>query len=277
MSENTELIAENKFLKFIKVDIKENLSLIVLIPSVIGGLWQILELLTIGLSYVRFFSLTQLVSDGITIGIVLLTLIILYLVSKPVKFIKSLFTDEINKIPIWLNLFMSLMMAFSLYLYPKTTLYIENEKSFSSYLGFIIPFLLFIKFFIQFIFQLYPKLDPNNKILKFFYSNYKNKTKTYDTIKDAVYVFFDFTIRLAVLFLFFMIISIRNLIYKSDNLENINVVNTFVHKNYGDYNNPKILYFNDKYTFISLKKKDKDSDEKILILKTEDVFFPTIE
>lgn len=277
MSENKELIVENKFLKFIKVDIKENLSLIVLIPSVIGGLWQILELLTIGLSYVRFFSLTQLVSDGITIGIVLLTLLFLYLVSKPVKFIKSLFTDEINKIPIWLNFFMTLMMAVSLFIYPKTTLYIENKKSFSSYLGFIIPLLLFIKFFIQFIFQLYPTLDPKYKILKYFHSNYKNKTKTYETIKDAVYVFFDFTIRLAILFVFIMIISIRNMIYKSDNLENINVVNTFVHKNYGDYINPKIIYFNDKYTFISLRKKNKDSEEKILILKTEDVFFPKIE
>ncbi|HLP56623.1 MAG TPA: hypothetical protein VK151_16420 [Fluviicola sp.] len=53
---------------------KNNLSLIVIIPYVLGGIWQIIELSNISLTYIRFFSVTQSVSDG------LLMLIILFLV-----------------------------------------------------------------------------------------------------------------------------------------------------------------------------------------------------
>ena len=50
--------------ELIKV-IKENLSIIILLPTVLGGIWQTLELISIDLSFLRFFSVTQLVSDGI--------------------------------------------------------------------------------------------------------------------------------------------------------------------------------------------------------------------
>ncbi|MBF5026419.1 hypothetical protein [Planobacterium oryzisoli] len=277
MNEQQEIIRENKFLKFIKKDIKENLSLIVLIPSIIGGLWQVLELLTIGLPYVRFFSITQLVSDGITVGIVIVTLIMLYRIVKPIKFFKSLFTDELDKIPLWLNLTMSIMLGIAIAIYPNTSIYNEERNTFSSYLGIIIPILLFLGFFIRTIFQLYPKVDPKLKILKFFYSNYKNKTKTYEHIKDVLYVVVDLTIRISFLLLLFIIINIRNMIYKSDNLENINIVNTIVREKYKQFNYAKMIYFNDKYIFYSLKLKDKNKKEKILILKTDDIFYPKIE
>jgi hypothetical protein len=47
--------------------IKNNISLLVLLPTVAGGLWQLLELLSLGTPYIRFFSLTQLVPDGLLI------------------------------------------------------------------------------------------------------------------------------------------------------------------------------------------------------------------
>lgn len=50
--------------------IKENLSMIILIPTVAGGLWQILELAWIGTPYIRFFSVTQLVSDGLLLSFI---------------------------------------------------------------------------------------------------------------------------------------------------------------------------------------------------------------
>ena len=46
---------------------RENLSLIILIPTILGGLWQFISLADISMSYIRFFSLTQLVVDGILI------------------------------------------------------------------------------------------------------------------------------------------------------------------------------------------------------------------
>lgn len=45
--------------------LKENLSLVILAPTILGGIWQILSLGIIGTPYIRFFSVSQLVSDGL--------------------------------------------------------------------------------------------------------------------------------------------------------------------------------------------------------------------
>lgn len=45
--------------------LKENLPVIVIIPALLGGLWQLIELSLIGLPYIRFFSVSQLISDGL--------------------------------------------------------------------------------------------------------------------------------------------------------------------------------------------------------------------
>jgi hypothetical protein len=67
--------AKNRFVSFTNLQFwKRNLSLIVIIPYVLGGIWQIVELSTISLAYIRFFSVTQSVSDG------LLMLVVLFLI-----------------------------------------------------------------------------------------------------------------------------------------------------------------------------------------------------
>ncbi len=40
--------------------IKSNLALIILVPTMLGGIWQLLELINISLSFIRFFSVSQL-------------------------------------------------------------------------------------------------------------------------------------------------------------------------------------------------------------------------
>lgn len=45
--------------------IKDNLSMIVLLPTLLGGAWQLFELSSISTSFVRFFSVGQLIGDGI--------------------------------------------------------------------------------------------------------------------------------------------------------------------------------------------------------------------
>lgn len=52
--------------------IKENINILILIPTVLGGFWQLLELVRIEISFIRFFSLTQVVSDGLVIMFLLL-------------------------------------------------------------------------------------------------------------------------------------------------------------------------------------------------------------
>ncbi|SDF61903.1 hypothetical protein [Chitinophaga filiformis] len=46
---------------------KENIGMIVLIPTILGGIWQLAELLALGTPYIRFFSISQLVSDGLLV------------------------------------------------------------------------------------------------------------------------------------------------------------------------------------------------------------------
>ena len=47
--------------------VKENLNLILIIPTVIGGFWQIIELARISTAYIRFFSITHVIPDGLLI------------------------------------------------------------------------------------------------------------------------------------------------------------------------------------------------------------------
>lgn len=56
--------------------IRSNISIILLIPAVLGGFWQILELSKMSISYIRFFSATQLLPDGLLI-LFIITVILL--------------------------------------------------------------------------------------------------------------------------------------------------------------------------------------------------------
>lgn len=47
--------------------INANLSLIVLVPTVLGSIWQIVQISRLNISYLRFFSPSQVVVDGVLI------------------------------------------------------------------------------------------------------------------------------------------------------------------------------------------------------------------
>ena len=59
--------------------IKSNLALIILVPTMLGGIWQLLELLNISSSFIRFFSVSQLIPDGL---LILFILLIIYTFGK---------------------------------------------------------------------------------------------------------------------------------------------------------------------------------------------------
>lgn len=57
-------LLEHKFYNFLK----ENLAVIIIIPTFLGGIWQLVELARISISFIRFFSVSQLVPDGLLIS-----------------------------------------------------------------------------------------------------------------------------------------------------------------------------------------------------------------
>ncbi|WP_201573480.1 hypothetical protein [Psychrobacter sp. H8-1] len=56
-----------------------HISIVVLIPSFLGAVWQILELSSINVAYIRFFSISQIPIDG---TLILFLLIFLFGMSK---------------------------------------------------------------------------------------------------------------------------------------------------------------------------------------------------
>jgi hypothetical protein len=68
--------------------LKRNLSILLIIPTVLGGLWQLIELIIISPTLVRFFSLTQMIPDGLLILAAFApSLFLLYLYNKLMAFI----------------------------------------------------------------------------------------------------------------------------------------------------------------------------------------------
>jgi hypothetical protein len=61
---------------------KDNLAILVAIPTVLGGIWQIVSLASLSFSYIRFFSISQLLPDGIIISIHIASYYLLYLLIR---------------------------------------------------------------------------------------------------------------------------------------------------------------------------------------------------
>lgn len=267
---NTSML--DNFSNFIKSDIKENLSVIILIPSVLGGIWQVLELLKIGLPYLRFFSLSQLISDGLAIAITILIFIILYRVANPKKFIQSLFDGNGDRIPTFLLVILIIFPLIAVVFYND--LYNDdNQFTFLDYINLSIPLLILIGAFIRLFFRIYLKIGIDGYAMKLIKYHIQNQTRIYENTK----LFAGFVIQIVLLFAFVAIIKFRDLIYSSPNLDNIKLAKENVNKNLNKSTKTEILYFNDKYIFMEIQESDIKESKKIIIYKTDDIFFPKIK
>lgn len=56
--------------------IKQNLGLIVILPALCGGLWQVLELARMSFSFIRFFSVGQIIPDGLLVLLFIVSFLI---------------------------------------------------------------------------------------------------------------------------------------------------------------------------------------------------------
>lgn len=59
--------------------IKENKSLILLVPTLLGGALQLFQLANIDVVYIKFFSVTQVIPDGLMCLTAMLYLIVCFL------------------------------------------------------------------------------------------------------------------------------------------------------------------------------------------------------
>ena len=95
--------------------IKDYLPLIALVPLLIGGFWQLVELASISSSYIRFFSVTQQLADGLLILFIFTLFYLTFLFIK--KGLLSDFSFDTNKYEISSNkdIFLKLLLSVSVF------------------------------------------------------------------------------------------------------------------------------------------------------------------
>ncbi len=250
--------------------IKEHLSVIIIVPAFVGGLWQSIELMSISIPYLRFFSISQIVPDGILILVLIFSILI---ATEAGTFFRKYILPELN-----------------IDKTNKEISQIEIEKKRKKeiihllihfFIIYIVAFFMFFKsikgeirdlydVFYRFIWAVFYITILNNYLHRL-YNVVTGKLKKY---------FKYFNLLLLVLYIM-MFISIYNIIHKNflvtSELDNIENIQSILQKKYPT-SKREILYFNDKYIFIDVTdtlKLDKVSKlpiEKVHIIELEKLF-----
>ncbi len=262
--------------------IKDNLSVILIVPAILGGLWQLIELSSIETSYIRFFSVSQLVADGILILFILstiyLSLQLILLLLYPNLLLKNLKneTEDIKKnkapsIKTGVGLTISSLLLFSLF---SLSVFLFDFDKLSFKLFFLIPMLIFT------IFCLVLFLEGLTEIIKAIVYKDPQRVKKFTEFlrNDKKKFFIKRTVAIILLFLFFFILyllyftvnNLRNLYLIPTNLENRKNITCLVSKEYPKAKEIKIHYFNDSYFFIEIL--NKSGSKSIVIYKFEEMF-----
>jgi len=261
----------DKFKYFLK-NINENFSLIIAFPIILGGIWQLISLMTIDPTYIRFFSVTQLMADGLFIAVLIIGMsispvIILAAISLATKIANKLKPtiieakaeeedngNEFGKYEVAIvQSFLVIILCIGIYplyiLYPVVfpeKLNIQNFVALPFYLLFIFSWILII-IVIIYIFVYGKKFIINetalNNIFKFYL------LVTFVTIA-------------------FLLRNFNKSFIIPNNFENIETLLMDINSSEG-IKDSKLLYFNDSYIFIQIKRKNIN---KVKVLKFDGFF-----
>lgn len=265
---------------------KNVFPLLLVLPTLIGGLWQILELIFIDPSFIRFFSVTQLISDGILIlTIFIIFAIYLNLLDKHFDF-KDLVKFDLLKQKFSLSQFGASIMLIlcSLGYYYKAFDNLSFDNLEVSRMGKILINLLAAGVFLPLLVKGILLFSHEFCLLLFFRSRELKvqHIRKFRNQKGIIYYLSHFvSIILMISIITFIVISIivliqfRNKTIYPQNLENLKNIFKQVHKEFGDKQKSSILYFNDKYIFIELdnEKLNNEKPSHIKIYKTDDILF----
>ncbi|WCO03623.1 hypothetical protein [Psychroserpens ponticola] len=240
--------------------LKKHHILLLVFPTLIGGIWQLIELANIDISFIRFFSITQLVSDGL---LVLSSAFIFIFISAFLYWFISLILDsnyrpEKDLAPVRIFFFTGIISAiFSIvyiFLIKKNFSNIEfNAFDLTACALAIISISVF-----------------------YFYNKHSLNYHKYVTEYVRKYIVFAYISHFS-LILSFGILGIGtmakflNYVNNSTlptNLKNIQNLEKSVKKEYS-INDFEIKYFNDKFIFI---ESNKNNGNEIIILKFDNFF-----
>ncbi|MBO6881444.1 hypothetical protein [Winogradskyella sp.] len=255
--------------------VKDNLTMILLVPTFIGGIWQVFSLLNLGFEYVRFFSVTQLVADGLLMIILIPIVIIFPLISY--FFIKSILFDiSKNSKGLSAKMIISFLISFvflislSYYYFNYISSLFQDEPSTFVELLALLLFLPLIENTIVTGNKISNRAEAYFKVFK-----KKNKSKLKSLIiwfVNNIYGLFNLVYFVALVFagMSLIVTFLRTIdslgdYFISDNLVNVKNVENVVSKEYGlSANDYSVKYFNDSYIFLEHETVSPEEKEKLL-------------
>lgn len=250
--------------------LKNNLNLIVILPALLGGMWQLIELSRISFSFIRFFSVSQIIPDGLLVLLFLtifsISVFILFYFWKKLDddtntddTEKNVFTVKRGKIFLSI-LFLILVFGCLIIAKYSNDYFIANiEKIPSLFLYFPVNILITLFAFAFINLSIYFCKDVE------LLHHFRKVAPIFGVILVFIQVtmLFEFMVKFHDVFLLpAELKNIDNLICKAEKIENSA---TF-----------EILYSNDKYIFVKCHKLVKDRNGKlrpgeIRIFKFEDL------
>lgn len=282
-----------KNIKQLSDQIQNYLPLIIIVPAILGGLWQVLELSIMSISFIRFFSPTQLLPDGLLILFLITIFMIIYKMfpfdkkykmnlkreiivlnlQKPAShlnyFIKKISSNKLTyqKNPIYsqIGLHIGFIIFGSLLLWLGSYIVLNDlKKGFNIFLFFLLIVLIIVfgKLVLRSLFVLLVNVVEtkffNNKIKKFFSKN-SFILEILERLAGMIIIMFIFVI---IGFIVKFMIFFHSRYMLPDNLENLKYLEQKL--NSEDYNSSRISYTNDKYIFIEHINHDKNTTYEII-------------
>ncbi len=231
--------------------IKEYLPLLVLIPTLIGGIIQIIQLLSLSSTFIRFFSITQALIDGLLslTFIVVFTILLFALISLPRPLYKGLRKEILdsnwNKILKKIILFLFDMIAYNIIIFCSLLCLI---------------FFIHSDFKISEVYRIVLFLSVSTSILCYALLNIKQNKSESDpeeanTSSSINWNHLTIYYLTCLFFILYMINGVNSRIYDIYNKENIYCYLKNQEFKYA-VRDCEIQYFNDTYIFVKLHFKD---------------------
>lgn len=274
-----------------KNSIANNLSLILLIPSLLGAIWQITELVNINIAYIRFFSISQIPTDG---ALILFMLMLILIFVKIISFFSKVFIniqkeefknkseEDIENIkiqskkllPIKIIIIFMLLVSSIVVVRDIFLNYFTNQPIFSIIVlvfittGISIYTINFSKLFILEIQEV-----RKEKSLRYLFGILIEKYNLYIGSALLIAIISLLIIMYIILKGFSSSFLLPANLYNTKNLEST-IYKDFKTKDYS------IEYFNDKYIFVQLcavSQCQSETDKKIVIYPTDKALFKSTQ
>ena len=226
---------------------KDNSKITAVIPAVLGGFWQLYNLYKIDLAYLRFFSTSQLITDGVIILIILVSIsVVLTLYYGVIDFMYGLIKKVENNFKgikkhlyILSIYYLGILILVGLPISFFYSIRMQRINIYSLLIILVIPIIFIIELYLEDF--LIKKKDKNKD---------KNATKNKKSLVVPIFL---------IVFFFGILISVYE-IFNSEfrfpsNLINTAYIECDIKKHHPLLKNVeyhKIEYYNDKYIFVSI-------------------------